>query len=115
MGWERLPAVPLSPRTDPVVAWTGTEVVVVGGNTGWVCPPNADCAGPTDLAAGRRRPRPGDRDLADDRPRARRPLGQLGVAAGTPSSSVDLLVVRGDARDRTWRGYDVSATTGGAP
>ena len=42
-AWARVPDVPLSPRTDPVVAWTGSEVLVVGGNTGWICPPYADC------------------------------------------------------------------------
>lgn len=50
-GWRRVDGLPLSPRTDPVVAWTGEEVVVVGGNTGWVCPPAADCAFPTELVA----------------------------------------------------------------
>lgn len=44
--WTRLPDPPLTPRTGATVAWTGEEVVVVGG---WefLCPPNADCAGPT--------------------------------------------------------------------
>ena len=50
-GWERAGSPPLSARTDPVVAWTGEEVIVVGGNTGWVCPPNADCMVPTDLSS----------------------------------------------------------------
>lgn len=50
-AWERLDDPPLSPRTDPVVAWTGREVLVVGGNTGGVCPPGADCAFPTELVA----------------------------------------------------------------
>jgi hypothetical protein len=49
--WTRAAEVPLSPRTDAVVAWTGTEVLVVGGNTGWICPPNADCMAPTALVA----------------------------------------------------------------
>jgi hypothetical protein len=49
--WVRGAEVPLSPRTDPVVAWTGTEVLVLGGNTGWICPPNADCMAPTALVA----------------------------------------------------------------
>lgn len=46
-----MPDVPLSPRTDPVVAWTGTEVLVVGGNTGFVCPHNADLSGETPVEA----------------------------------------------------------------
>jgi hypothetical protein len=48
-GWERLPSPPLSPRTGATAAWTGEEIVVVGG---WefLCPPNADCAGPEEPA-----------------------------------------------------------------
>ena len=42
-GWTRLPDPPLSPRSGSVAAWTGAEVVVVGGNDA-LCPPNADCA-----------------------------------------------------------------------
>jgi hypothetical protein len=49
-GWERLADVPLSKRTGPVVVWTGTEVLAVGGETGTTCPPNADCAKPNDSA-----------------------------------------------------------------
>jgi hypothetical protein len=43
-AWERLPDPPLVARSGPVVAWTGSEVLVVGGDTGTPCPPNADCA-----------------------------------------------------------------------
>lgn len=46
-GWTRLPDPPLSPRVGASAAWTGDEVIVVGG---WefLCPPSASCAGPTD-------------------------------------------------------------------
>jgi hypothetical protein len=43
--WVELPAAPLSPRSDALSAWTGTEVVVLGGSPN-PCPPNADCASP---------------------------------------------------------------------
>lgn len=45
-SWSQLPEPPLSPRTGATVTWTGEEVIVVGG---WelLCPPDADCAGPT--------------------------------------------------------------------
>jgi hypothetical protein len=49
-AWQRLPDPPLDPRTGPVVAWTGSEVVVVGGDTGAPCPPNADCVAPEHYA-----------------------------------------------------------------
>ena len=41
-GWIRLADPPLSPRTESFSAWTGREIVVVGG---WefTCPPGADC------------------------------------------------------------------------
>lgn len=42
-GWTRAAAMPLSPRHAPFLAWTGTEVLVLGGHDGDVCPPNADC------------------------------------------------------------------------
>ncbi|MGH9039770.1 MAG: hypothetical protein ACRDZ3_06030, partial [Acidimicrobiia bacterium] len=43
--WERLPDPPLTPRNGAVGAWTGDEVIVVGGDE-WSCPPNASCAVP---------------------------------------------------------------------
>lgn len=50
-SWERLPDPPLRARTGPVVAWTGAEVLVVGGDTRAVpCPPNASCAAPEHYA-----------------------------------------------------------------
>jgi hypothetical protein len=47
--WVRLQDPPLSPRTQAVAAWTGEEVVVVGG-WDFLCPPGADCAMPQDQA-----------------------------------------------------------------
>ena len=31
-GWHRIPDLPLSPRFAPLVAWTGDEILVVGGS-----------------------------------------------------------------------------------
>jgi hypothetical protein len=45
-SWRELPAPPLSPRADAVSAWTGREVIVLGGDPD-PCPPNADCADAT--------------------------------------------------------------------
>lgn len=44
--WERLPDPPLSPRSVPAVHWTGTEVLVLGGDTAPLCPPTASCVDP---------------------------------------------------------------------
>jgi hypothetical protein len=42
--WRELPTPPLSPRADALSVWTGTEVLVLGGDPR-PCPPNADsCA-----------------------------------------------------------------------
>jgi hypothetical protein len=41
--WTRLPDPPFAPRVGAVVAWTGSEVIAVGGNIGPPCPPNASC------------------------------------------------------------------------
>lgn len=45
-GWSQLEAMPLSARTHPTLAWSGSEVFVVGGDTGPVCPSTADCVAP---------------------------------------------------------------------
>lgn len=47
-AWTRFPGSPLSPRDGAVVAFVGSEVVVVGGYGGPPCPPTADCAFPDD-------------------------------------------------------------------
>jgi hypothetical protein len=44
--WHKLPAPPLSPRQGAITAWTGTEALFLGGDTGAPCPPNADCGAP---------------------------------------------------------------------
>jgi hypothetical protein len=44
--WHRISHSPLSPREGSVSVWTGDEMIVVGGNVGPACPPNANCAGP---------------------------------------------------------------------
>jgi hypothetical protein len=43
--WRELPAAPLSPRSDALSAWTGTEVVVLGGSPD-PCTPSASCESP---------------------------------------------------------------------
>ena len=42
-GWERLPAWPLGERNGVTAAWTGDEVVAVGGAK-YACPPGTVCA-----------------------------------------------------------------------
>ncbi|WP_110207744.1 hypothetical protein [Nocardioides daejeonensis] len=43
-AWRPMAASPLSPRHASLAVWTGSEMVVVGGLTDFVCPPTADCA-----------------------------------------------------------------------
>jgi hypothetical protein len=45
-GWERLPDAPLAGRTSAAAVGVGDRIYVLGG---WefLCPPGADCAGPT--------------------------------------------------------------------
>ena len=43
-GWSQATDFPLEPREAPVTVWTGTELVVVGGDLAPPCPPLADCA-----------------------------------------------------------------------
>lgn len=44
-GWERLPDPPLSPRARSVLAWTGSELLVLGGDVSPPCPGGASCVG----------------------------------------------------------------------
>lgn len=47
-AWALVARGPLSPRDGSLAAWTGTEVIVVGGVSGRPCPPGADyCIGPS--------------------------------------------------------------------
>ncbi|KQR17464.1 hypothetical protein [Cellulomonas sp. Leaf334] len=46
-GWHRVPDGPLSARRTATVAWVDDRFVVVGGDDGPPCPPNADCGVPT--------------------------------------------------------------------
>ncbi len=46
-AWEQVAPGPLSPRDHSVAAWTGSEVIVVGGVSGRPCPPDAECMGPS--------------------------------------------------------------------
>jgi hypothetical protein len=43
VGWQPLPASPLSPRANALAFWTGTSVLMMGGTDDVSCPPNADC------------------------------------------------------------------------
>ncbi len=43
-GWQVVSPSPLSARTNAVAVWTGTEVLVIGGEPRASCPPNASCA-----------------------------------------------------------------------
>lgn len=50
LAWQRIADPPTPPRVRAVVAWTGTEVLQVGGDTSTPCPANADCAEPPEYA-----------------------------------------------------------------
>jgi hypothetical protein len=45
--WQTIARSPLSARDGSASVWTGEEMIVVGGNVGPPCPPNADCGGPS--------------------------------------------------------------------
>ena len=48
--WTALPDPPVSPRDGSHAAWTGEEVLFLGGRTGDLCPPNASCSTPEKTA-----------------------------------------------------------------
>lgn len=105
-GWSVLPASPLTPRTFPVMAALGSEVLVIGGDDGSVCPPNADClAGPGDRA--RRDGAAYDVDTRTWRALADAPLPVWGTRPAIVGGSVHLLV----GRDSAHLSYDVADDT----
>jgi hypothetical protein len=97
-GWSKAAPSPLAPRYGALMAWTGDDVLVLGGYQDTPCPPNADCAGPTnplsDAAAF-------DPDADAWRTIARPPIL---VDRGTPAVVSDGILVIGTARD--WWTYD---------
>lgn len=48
-GWQALPDWPLSARSGPATAWTGTEALFVGGDRALPCPAAAGCAAPSEF------------------------------------------------------------------
>ena len=46
--WRETAPPPLAPREYPTGFWTGEEVILVGGSDAPPCPPNADCAAPSE-------------------------------------------------------------------
>ena len=108
--WQAAGTGPLSARTDPFLGWTGEEVLVIGGNTGWVCPPTADCV----------KPEPGQfaSDGAAWNPTTGewRPIADLPVPIYTgwsfgltDSAVLDGQVVVHDRSQEAWLRYDVAA------
>ena len=108
--WHRVPDVPLSARTDPFLAWTGDEVLVIGGNTGWVCPPTASCVEP-DPAQFARDGAAWDPDSGAWRPIADLPLPLWsGWSFGLSDAAVlDGHAVVHDRLQEAWLRYDLAA------
>lgn len=100
-AWTAATAGPLSARYAPLLAWTGQEVLVVGGHTGPPCPPNADCQLPDDFA---RNAAAYDPDRGSWRPLVDAPADLDRYVARVV---VDGDLVVGDGR--AWWRYDVDA------
>lgn len=96
--WTRAAPPPVSARYGPLLAWTGAEVLVLGGHTGPACPPNADCARLQDEVADG-----AAYDPAGDRWRRVRDA-PVTVDRFTPHVVVGGRLVVGTARD--WWSYD---------
>ncbi|QIG44761.1 hypothetical protein G5V58_20010 [Nocardioides anomalus] len=113
--WSRAADPPLSARYGPLLAWTGSEVLALGGHTGSGCPPSASCV---DQHDGTRDGAAYDPDRDAWRPLADAPLE---VDRFTGHVVVDGVPVVGD--DRQWWSYDATADAwtalpagaGGAP
>ncbi|WCO65292.1 hypothetical protein PO878_12370 [Iamia majanohamensis] len=87
LGWERLEDLPLTPRATAATAWTGEEVLVLGGST-FRCPPGADCSAPTEAPL-----RDGaalDPDTGTWRPVADAPMGFAGASTAVLGDDVYL-------------------------
>jgi hypothetical protein len=81
-AWVPLPDPPVEPRDGAAIAWTGREIVAVGGST-FLCPPNASCA-PSPVPPLR------DGVALDPETRTWRPIADapLPVPAFTPTAAV---------------------------
>jgi hypothetical protein len=102
-AWQRLPDLPLDPRSGPVIAWTGAEVLVVGGDTGPPCAPNASCVAREHYA------RDGVRLAIEGTSWRRMADAPVDIPAYSQSAMIDgsLYVVTRDAL----LGYDVATDT----
>ena len=100
VSWTRAADPPLSARHGPLLAWTGTEVLALGGHTGPACPPNADCVDLDDEAR--------DGAAYDPETDTWRPLAPapLDVDRFTGHVVVDGLLVVGDADG--WWSFDAA-------
>ncbi|KAA1421589.1 hypothetical protein F0U44_04730 [Nocardioides humilatus] len=100
-GWTKAARSPLTPRYAPLMAWTGDDVLVIGGHQDTPCPPTADCAQASDPLS----------DAAAYNPHTDtwRTIAAppLRVDSGTPAVVSDGVVVTGNARD--WWTYDPGA------
>ncbi|CAB4733439.1 MAG: hypothetical protein F2667_14310 [Actinobacteria bacterium] len=102
-GWRAAAPSPLSPRYDPLMAWTGSEVLVVGGHTDVPCPPAADCVRPPATAVAR------DAAAYDPESDEWRPIadppGRFDEFIGSVVVDGDLVVADG----REWSRFDADA------
>ena len=100
-GWTKAAPSPLAPRYGALMAWTGDDVLVMGGYQDTPCPPGADCAGPSDPLS--------DAAAYDPETDGWRTIASppLQVDRGTPAIVSDGVLVIGNARD--WWTYDPDA------
>jgi hypothetical protein len=111
-AWEQLGSSPLPTRTRTVTAWTGDEVLVVGGDR-FTCPPNADCAAPTEPP--RRDGAVFDPATSTWRTIADAPVGFHAADVAVVGDVVYLLASTDYGGEPTFLGYDVATDTWSQP
>lgn len=97
--WREMAPSPLSPRHSSAGVWTGTELVVVGGLTDFICPPTVDCAtnGEPSAEAAAYDPRTDTwRRLPDAPADVARPQDHEGLSHRITWTGEEVVVVRGD-------------------
>lgn len=103
--WTEAATSPLSPRHSAIAAWTGREMVVVGGGIDPPCPPNASCT----VADTYERDGAAYDPATDSWRRIADAPVEVGPGSTLLSVTDDVLVLTNNSDGAPWYAYDLAA------